>query len=83
MVQPDTIVLSPKGTVHINPVFINMPEEALVYTLLDPEGGKIDNNGVYTAPAQEGVYEIKVSILGKPEIYTHVFAIVTQRKSEE
>ena len=83
MVQPDTIVIPPKGNVHITPVFINMPEEALVYTLLDPEGGKIDNNGTYTAPAQEGVYEIKVSVLGKPEIYTHAFAIVSQRKNEE
>lgn len=48
MIQPDTMVLSPKSSVHINPVFINMPEETLTYTLLDPEGGKIDNNGVYT-----------------------------------
>ena len=83
MVQPDTIVIQPKGTIHISPVFINMPEEALVYTLLDPEGGKIDNNGVYSAPAQEGVYEIKVSVLAKPEIYTHAFVIVSQRKNEE
>ena len=83
MVQPDTIVIQPKGTVHISPVFINMPEEALVYTLLDPEGGKIDNNGMYSAPAQEGVYEIKVSVLSKPEIYTHAFVIVSQRKNEE
>lgn len=83
MLQPDTIVIPPKGTVHISPVFINMPEEALVYTLLDPDGGKIDNNGMYSAPAQEGVYEIKVSVLGKPEIYTHAFAIVSQRKTEE
>ena len=44
MVQPDTIVLSPKGSVHINPVFINMPEETLTYTLLDPEGGKFETN---------------------------------------
>lgn len=44
----------------MKPVFINMKETALSYTLLDPEGGKIDNNGVYTAPAQEGVYEVKV-----------------------
>lgn len=83
MVQPDTIVIPPKGTVHISPVFINMQEEALVYELLDPEGGKVDNNGMYTAPAQEGVYEIKVSVLGKPDIFTHAFAIVSQRKTEE
>ncbi len=83
MVQPDTIVLSPKGSVHINPVFINMPEETLTYTLLDPEGGKIDNNGVYTAPAQEGVYEIKVEALAHPEVFTHAFMIVSQKKAEE
>ena len=83
MIQPDTIVLPPKGSVHINPVFINMPEEALSYTLLDPEGGKVDNNGVYTAPAQEGVYEIKVTALSNPDIFTHAFIIVSQKKVEE
>ena len=83
MIQPDTIVLPPKGSVHINPVFINMPEEALTYTLLDPEGGKIDNTGLYTAPAQEGVYEIKAAALSDPEIFTHAFIIVSQKKTEE
>ena len=83
MIQPDTIVLPPKGSVHINPVFINMPEEALSYTLLDPEGGKIDNTGLYTAPAQEGVYEIKAAALGDPEIFTLAFVIVSQKKREE
>lgn len=83
MVQPDTIVLPPKGSVHIKPVFINMPEEALSYTLLDPEGGKINNNGVYTAPAQEGVYEVKLAALSNPDIFTHAFIIVSQKKVEE
>lgn len=83
MIQPDTIVLPPKATVHINPVFVNMSEEPLVYSLLDPEGGKVDNNGMYTAPAQEGVYEVKVACIGNPEIYTHAFMIVSQKKSEE
>lgn len=83
MIQPDTIVIPPKGTAHINPVFINMPEEALTYTLLDTEGGKIENNGSYTAPAQEGVYEIKVSCISNPEIFAQAFIIVSQKKEEE
>lgn len=83
MIQPDTIVLPPKATVHINPVFVNMTEEPLTYSLLDSEGGKVDNNGMYTAPAQEGVYEVKVSCIGNPEIYTHAFMIVSQKKSDE
>lgn len=83
MVQPDTIVLAPKGSAHIQPVFINMPEEALSYTLLDPEGGKVDNNGVYTAPAQEGVYEIRIEAVSSPEIFTHAFVIVSQKNGEK
>ncbi len=83
MIQPDTIVLPPKGSVHIAPVFINMPEQALTFTLLDPEGGKIDNTGLYTAPAQEGVYEIRAEVLGDPKIFTHAFVIVSQKKTEE
>lgn len=81
MMQPDTIVLAPKEVAHINPVFINMPEEALSYTLIDPEGGKVDHNGVYTAPAQEGVYEVKAACISNPEIFTHAFMIVSQKRT--
>ena len=83
MIQPDTIVVSPKGSVHIEPVFINMPKEALTYTLVDPEGGSVDNNGLYTAPAQEGVYEVKVEVLSKPEIFSHAFMIVSQKRNDD
>ncbi len=83
MINPDTFVLQPKATAHIKPVFINMPTEACSYKLLDAEGGRVDNNGVYTAPAKEGVYEIRVEALSDPTIYTHAFAIVTQKKKKE
>ncbi len=83
LVNPDTIVLQPKGTTHITPVFINMPSEACNYRLTDVEGGSIDNNGVYTAPAKEGVYEIRIETISDPNVYTHAFVIVSQKKKEE
>ncbi len=82
VVNPDTIVLSPKATAHISPIFFNMPSEPCNFTLLEPEGGEIDNSGVYTAPAKEGAYEIRVEALSDPTVYTHVFAIVTQKKKK-
>jgi hypothetical protein len=51
--------------------------------MVDAEGGQIDNNGVYTAPAKEGVYEIRVEAISDPSIYTHAFAIVTQKKKAD
>jgi len=80
LINPDTIVVPPKGTAHISPVFINMPTEVCSFKMVDAEGGSIDNNGVYTAPAKEGVYEIRVEAISDPGIYTHAFAIVTQKK---
>lgn len=80
LVNPDTIIVQPKGTAHILPVFINMPTEACEFILMDENGGTVDNNGVYIAPAKEGVYEIRVQAISDPSIYTTVFAIVTQKK---
>ncbi|MEG1972278.1 MAG: hypothetical protein RR315_03890, partial [Oscillospiraceae bacterium] len=82
LVNPDTIVMQPKATTHITPVFINMPTEVCVYKLMDAEDGTIDQNGLYTAPSREGVYEIRVEALSDPTVYTHAFAIVTQKKKE-
>lgn len=83
LVNPDTIVLQPKATAHISPVFINMPGEACIFTVTDPEGGSIDNNGMYTAPSREGVYEIRVEAMSDPTLYTYAFAIVSQKKKEQ
>lgn len=82
LVNPDTIVLPPKGTAHISPVFINMPNEPCNYRVLEPEGGTVDQNGLYTAPSKEGAYEIRIEVANDPAVYTHVFAIVTQKKKD-
>lgn len=83
LVNPDTIVLQPKETAHISPVFINMPSEACTFSIKDPEGGSIDNNGTYTAPAREGVYEIRVEAVSNPSVCAYAFAIVSQKKKEQ
>ena len=83
LVNPDTIVLQPKETAHISPVFINMPSEACTFSIKDPEGGSIDNNGTYTAPAREGVYEIRVEAVSDPSVCAYAFAIVSQKKKEQ
>jgi hypothetical protein len=44
---------------------------------VDEDGGDVDNNGVYTAPAKEGVYEIRVSAISDPSVYACAFAMVT------
>ncbi|MGN1180549.1 MAG: hypothetical protein ACI4SD_04975 [Suilimivivens sp.] len=80
IISPDTITTTPKGIVQIQPKFVNMPSEACSYEVLDQAGGKIDNNGIYTAPTSEGVYEVKVSCISTPEIFAHAYIIVSAEK---
>lgn len=83
MVNPDTIVLAPKATAHLTPVFVNMPSEACAYRVMDPEGGTVDQNGLYTAPTREGAYEVRVEAVSDPTVYAYAFMIVSQKKKEE
>ncbi|MGN0330847.1 MAG: hypothetical protein ACI4D5_06340 [Kineothrix sp.] len=80
ILSPDTITTTPKGIVQIQPQFVNMPAEACSYEVLDLAGGRIDNNGIYTAPTAEGVYEVKVSCISSPEIFAHAYIIVSSEK---
>ena len=80
IIAPDTITTTPKGIVQIQPKFVDMPSQACSYEVLDQAGGKIDNNGIYTAPTAEGVYEVKVSCISTPEIFAHAYIIVSAEK---
>lgn len=82
LIAPDTITTTPRGIVQIQPQFVNMSEEACRYEVLDQAGGKIDNNGIYTAPTAEGVYEVKVSCISAPEIFAHAYIIVSAEKKK-
>ena len=77
VIAPDTFTTGPRGVIQIVPRFVNMPEQACSYEVLDAAGGKIDNNGIYTAPSAEGVYEVKVSCISAPEIFAHAYIIVS------
>ena len=44
------------------------------------EGSKtVTIDGIYTAPNKEGVYEVKVSCIEKPHIFTYVYIIVKKK----
>ncbi|MBQ7840673.1 MAG: hypothetical protein IJ390_09370, partial [Lachnospiraceae bacterium] len=77
VIAPDTLTTTPRGIVQITPKFVNMPEQACNFEVLDVAGGRIDNNGIYTAPAAEGVYEVRVSCISEPEIFAHAYIIVS------
>ena len=74
--NPDILTLSPGESRPVLVLFEHMPPCKLQYRTLNPEGGTIDAEGVYTAPQYSGVFEIEVWCTDAPEIKTNVFAAV-------
>lgn len=81
--SPSTIVLSTRESFCINVKFNNMKPASLHYDLLGKDSGEITPDGIYTAPAKDGVYEIKISCAENPLISTYAYAVVKKKGIEE
>ncbi|MDR1354529.1 MAG: hypothetical protein LBJ38_03280 [Oscillospiraceae bacterium] len=78
-VKKNTLTVVPNEVVCIDVGFNNMPTTTLKYEVVDKDGGVIDVNGVYNAPNKEGVYEVKISCVNEPDIYTYAYIIVVKK----
>lgn len=76
-----TVVLGTGDSHYFKVRFKNMDHCGIVYELTEPGSGEITTDGVYTAPAKEGVYEIRIYCVEQPVICTYAYAIV--KKQEE
>ena len=59
-----------------------MNPTTLRYEVIDKNGGDINENGLYTAPGEEGVYEVKISCINEPSIFTFAYVIVMKKEAE-
>lgn len=73
-----TVRLRAKESYFFNVNFNNMEPCRLSYELTEPESGEIGADGLYTAPAKEGVYEICIYCTDMPRISTYAYAVVSK-----
>lgn len=73
-----TVRLKTKERYFFEVEFKNMEKQHLTYELTEEGSGEIGGDGVYIAPAKEGVYEIYIYCTDMPKISTYVYAIVTR-----
>lgn len=78
--ETPTVVLEPGGSCFFHVQFKNMRPCSLVYQLTEEGGGEISKEGIYTAPAKEGVYEIYISCLELPAVGTYAYAVVKRQE---
>ncbi|MDO4292923.1 MAG: hypothetical protein Q4C65_06790 [Eubacteriales bacterium] len=78
-----TVVLGTKESYYFQVKFNNMKKCSLFYEMTEPDSGEVTADGVYTAPAREGVYEIRIYCADMPLICTYAYAIVKKKTMEE
>lgn len=78
-----TVTLGTKETHYFEINFHNMEACSIGYELTEAGSGEITPDGVYTAPAKEGVYEIRIFCTDMPVICTYAYAIVKKINVEE
>lgn len=81
-VETPTVILGSKDSYFFNVQFNNMDRCSIAYELTEEGSGEISAEGVYTAPAKEGVYEIKIYCVENPSICTYAYAIIKKKGLE-
>lgn len=81
-VETPTVILGTKDSYFFNVNFNNMDKCSIAYELTEEGSGEISAEGVYTAPAKEGVFEIRIYCVENPAICTYAYAIVKKKGLE-
>lgn len=75
-----TVVMGIRESHYFHVKYNNMDSCSVAYELTEPGSGEITSDGVYTAPAKEGVYEIRIYCIDMPVICTYAYAIVKKKE---
>lgn len=79
-VDTPTVVMGTRESHYFHVKYNNMESLSVAYELTEPGSGEITSDGVYTAPAKEGVYEIRIYCIDMPVICTYAYAIVKKKE---
>lgn len=74
--EKSTLLLKPGESTYLKVKFVDMEPCPVTYALNEYGSGHVTENGIYTAPETEGIYELNVYCSEKPVISTICFIIV-------
>lgn len=75
-ISPDIQKLKPLERVRFTAEVEGTEDKGVIWSVIDPDGGNIDDNGLYQAPSAPGTYEIGAVSTADSESKTSAFVIV-------
>jgi len=76
-VEPNTIKIEPLAQVRLSAKVTGTATNEVIWSISEEGGGTIDGNGLYTAPAKEGVYEVRATSAKFAEKYASAYIVVS------
>ncbi len=80
--ETPTVRMGTKENHYFGVRYNNMDKVSVTYELTETGSGEITSDGIYTAPAKPGVYEIRIYCTDMPVICTYAYAIVEKKGLE-
>lgn len=77
-IKPDILRLTAREVFKFETEGLNVPSADQLWSVVDEQGGSIDDNGIYTAPDQEGIYELRVADRRNAEVEARAYVIVKE-----
>ena len=76
-ITPDTVTLKPLDQVRFSAEVTGAQDKRIIWELGKDNPGKIDTNGIYTASAQEGIFEVIARSAAFENIKSSAYVVVS------
>lgn len=77
-IEPNMLYVKVRESIYLKAECKNMRDKRVKWSLQEEESGTIDQNGLYTAPNQGGVYGVFVQSAAHPELKATAYIIVRE-----
>ena len=78
VITPNTTKVEPLGQFRLSAEVIGASSQEVRWSLSEEGAGTIDDNGLYTAPSKEGVYEVKAQSVKFPDKTDVAYVVVSE-----
>ena len=75
-ILPEVTRISAGDRLHFRAIVEGTDDKTVEFSVVDENGGVIDQNGVYKAPEKPGTYEVMATSIADPEVRASAFVII-------
>ncbi len=80
-IHPDMKNMYVRESYYFEALTAGSSDSRVFWSVKEPDGGSIDENGMYTAPSQAGVYEIRAVSMDDPALTASTYVVIRDKNS--